>query len=467
MPKLADHITAALSGFPTKDRLPPAADLEAYIHAAVENPIYTPGKIGDRTLDMPSHQLKFAHRVLHQILLEVIPPFVGVHGMADDIVKALPANTEYIRTDIKKCFPSVSPALAQPVLDTLIGSNTSLDVESKAFALKAVPSVFSTLATGLATGSPASPALLAAFLHDIPQIPGKTFRYVDDILFLGANKAETKQNHDLIADYLTKKGLTLNAAKTVAGEVKDGISFLGLEFGPKAALAKTTKTLPVDLKTYVPIAKWNTNYQIGLDPSLPEYEALAGGNVMYRGDTLSSKINEGSLDALCIAAACTQNPDLTTFVENTAQLISSKFAIPLHGRLYKGYVANVKSPREKGGTVVAPEAEKILTGLLLETHLLEHRKFPTSAELHAKYPNLTQAYADAPTGGGEYHKVIKQLFKREYSLLNGPKRASFKPDDAYLEMLAEQDNVFDSLQHKKWVPTPGVVTPLVPPSIDR
>jgi Reverse transcriptase (RNA-dependent DNA polymerase) len=442
MSRLINYITAAKSGFPGKESLPNDTDILSYMEQALLRKEYHSSRVGDRALEVPAFDLKFAHKVLHQILLDIIPEFKGTHALAESITAELPKNTAYIRTDIKKCFPSVNPTLALPfITDRIDKSSLALDVKS--FAKKAIGSVFSPLTTGLSTGSPASPAMLAAYLSDMPEQPSKTFRYVDDMLFLGATSAECKTNLDTLQSYLTTKGLAFNPAKTQEGAVHDGFNFIGIEFGPKTLLAKKA-IVPIDLKSQFPLNYWNTNYQLGFDGALSTYEPTKTG-VMYRADTLYEKTNSGSLDALCILSACTDNPDLQAFARNSTRLLDSNFAHGLHSRIYKGYIANVKTPRESGGTVVAPEAEKVLAGLLVETHLLETGELPTSAVLKAKYPNLAKAFSDSNTGQGEYHKLVKQLFKLEYALLNG-KGKRFKPDNSFLDELAESDDPFALLK---------------------
>lgn len=413
------------------------------INQAISNPNYILSRVNDRPLEVPDKNLKVAHKLLHLILSDCLPPFQGAHHIQEEVSNNLSNYSSFVRSDISKCFPSVTPTNAIPVIENIV-SKSNLDPDSKDYVYKTLPTVFKD--GKLSTGSPASPIILQGFLNDFPNFSqSAVYRYVDDILLLGTqSNLETDFNE--LSSYLDTKGLKLNSTKTSKGDINQGFEFLGYSFGKKQ---DPSTLIPVNVNAFFPNQNWKPDFYLSFNSSDPTYENRDGGKIVYRADTLIDNINKGSLEALIILASCNTDPTLKKYVKNMSSLISKSFIKPMHGKLYQGYVANVSKPRKEKKKVVAHEADRLLCGLLLSVYIQKHSKLPSNfSKISSEFPEVLDAFKDSISGDNDYHKFIKKLFKQEYQYRINIKKSGIKTNTHVLDLLAESDDLFNDLLNK-------------------
>ena len=418
MNQLAPFVTAACAGHPQAAKLQSATigeqSARVLLVSCLSQGTYTRGMVGDRPLLIPNQNLKLAQRTLHEVLLPLLPPPVGVHAIAQEITACLSDFSHFLRTDIEKCFPSVAKELALERVGEFLSTRGWSD-SAHATLMAVAESLFPE--HGLATGAPASPSVLEVLLRDFPKTHGddKILRYVDDVLVL--QKTANPDTLDVAARAIAPLGLALNPAKTRSGAIADGFAFLGRTFG-NSHIKLSADTFAIDLNEFFPMRHWRPKFAVTTNPAAPTYDAAASGVVTFRLDNLVERVKKGSVEALCTLACLHQVPELREDLDHAAGLFDKNFARATHSRLYNAYLSQVKGPRENGGRVDAGAADKVLAGLAVSTYVQQMDAIAEScADLSALLRvDLGLAFADSATGTGAYHAAVKALFKAEYNL---------------------------------------------------
>lgn len=143
-----------------------------------------------------------------------------------------------IESDIEDFFPSVDLGLLSGLLDRCLPQDDRRMKQALQAVLRTGYVLNGTLherTRGLAQGSPLSPVLanlyLDSFDEQMEQWNVRLVRYADDFVVLTKTREDAERVLSQAETLLSGLGLRLNKAKTDIRDIKDGFTFLGLQFG--------------------------------------------------------------------------------------------------------------------------------------------------------------------------------------------------------------------------------------------
>ena len=191
-----------------------------YIHKKNEQREITCFSARDKALHRRISDLLWAD--FHAEINEHCYAYVRGRSVWDAVVRAVQQTAffdGFIKTDIRKFFPSIDASL----LADQLSRKYPLSFVEKTLSLVFLSN------RGLATGSPLSPILSNIYMIGFDRridAEFRYFRYSDDILIL-CPKQDINRIYDKLISELRRVKLTLNALKTQTGNVEEGIKFLG------------------------------------------------------------------------------------------------------------------------------------------------------------------------------------------------------------------------------------------------
>jgi len=211
-------------------------------------------------------------------------PGLGAHTALAALREALSEGYTYVvRTDISRCFDSVSHDLMMAAVNAALPQCDQLSRASIANALTQ-PHILAAQhherKQGLVQGAPLSPLLLNLFLTPLDQQLGAlqvfTIRYADDILVLARSRTQAQQSLSLIKQGLSQLQLQVAPEKTLVHHIKQGFQFLGQHFDGQPVEVQPT-SLPAQRKPLIISWPW---MQLGVNGA--SLEAKREGQVIGR-----------------------------------------------------------------------------------------------------------------------------------------------------------------------------------------
>lgn len=221
---------------------------------------------GARPIVLPNIESRIVQRAILNILQDHEPvsklvntatSFGGIkgQGVRSAIERAClcfdQGALHYIRSDIKSFFTMVPKPAIVEILQTHIDEKpfislfeAAISVELSNFAeleKKGLLEHFPIYEIGVAQGSCLSPFLANLLLHEFDVATNSTdvtcLRYIDDFLILGPTQKAVQAKLRVANRCLKKHGLSAytiddGSGKAVAGQVKNGFSFLGCDLKP-------------------------------------------------------------------------------------------------------------------------------------------------------------------------------------------------------------------------------------------
>lgn len=167
-----------------------------------------------------------------------------LHTRINDIIKALPSYTHFIKVDIKGFYSSINHEQLLSILDDRL-CKTALDLIKKAITTQTVPRDYShqTISVQIPKGGVPEGLAISNVLADIYLQPIDNYyhnrndivycRYVDDILVLCNNSAFNILKKCILKQFGMLK-LEMhpfeNTQKMGAGTIEDGFSYLGYQY---------------------------------------------------------------------------------------------------------------------------------------------------------------------------------------------------------------------------------------------
>lgn len=360
-----------------------------------------------RLLHIPNGEERRRHREIYEKVKHLCPVKWEPEQIQKRIREALRSGSEImaLRTDLQNCFGTIPQDRAKAQIETL-----SLPAGLK----QALFDVLLPVSRGLPIGSPLSPWLSELVLRDIDAAMTAFplyFRYVDDICVLGSRQecTEAKQRLEAVIDPL---GMRLSPEKTRIVPAEE-LVFLGRSY----QTLDDSQLIEVDLSGETFRLPNHKTVKLRVNKTGQPYQEQ-GGRFTY---SLSCVLNRMSqqptpyiLEMLMLRPEC-EDESLNRIIRHPDLIFDRGLPHALHGKIYRHYVAQVKSRVQSNRPLPVGAAGEVFRWLHLSNHVMQHAHLPPDyQEVEAEWAQLRESLEAGRYD--PYHRRIKQLFKQEYDL---------------------------------------------------
>ena len=373
---------------------------------------YRIASVGGRLLQIPNAGDRRLQREIYEQVKPLCPVSWQPEQIQTRIREALRANPKKValRTDLRNCFGTIPQNL-------VCSRITALPLPEH--LRRALLNVIRPVPRGLPTGSPLSPWLAELVLRDLDAAMGRFrhyFRYVDDICVLG-NPEDCAAARKSLEEALRPLGMSLNPEKTCILPAEE-LVFLGRSY----QLLDDAQLLEVDLSGDTFRLPNHKQVRLRVNRTGQPYSD-AGGRITYSVSCLLNRLSQQPtpyvLEMLMLRPAC-EDPTLSRIIQNPELIVDQGLPHALHGKIYRHYLTHVKARLEGKATLPIGAAGEVFRWLHLTNHIMQTGRLPDDYQpAEAEWPELLvslEAGQYAP-----YHQRIKELFRQEYELRNGPR----------------------------------------------
>jgi hypothetical protein len=377
------------------------------LHTADSSQYHQVATVNRRLLQVPSAEDRRRHREIYAQVKHLCPVKWEPEQIQKRIREALRGNTGMmaLRTDLENCFGTIPQDRVKSRIKTL-----SLPARTR----QALFNIILSVSHGVPIGSPLSSWLAELVLRDIDAAMTdypNYFRYVDDICVLGSLEtcADARQR---IETMLYPLGMRLSPEKTRILPAEE-LVFLGRSY----QTLDDSQLIEVDLSGETFRLPNHKMVKLRVNKAGQPYQEQ-GGRITYSLSCLFNRMSQQPtpylLEMLMLRPAC-EEESLNRIIRHPELIFDRGLPYALHGKIYRHYLAQVKSRATPGCALPVGAAGEVFRWLHLTNHLMQHAVLPSDyREAEAEWMQLLEGLE---AGLYEpYHRRIKQLFKQEYDL---------------------------------------------------